>query len=260
MPQSQTEAAGSTLMPAAAVNATEARGGAHAGPIKDGVLVSLTRAAGLKGFKTAPNGPRRHSARNFARLGEGRVRADDWQSAASRKSKGNGAGLAPNLVLEPCRTDHTAVRRATVKFRFGETSVTDEAAEEPEQTSPPIVSQRAEYEVTPTSPSTAEVTEIPLSPPEDTASGRTRQVLRTRIIDNSRDAESPVNADVVHQRRGSLKKSWDDSRDAPLKLSTIKAGTEVRVHLGAFQTKKLYESLRDLYASVRQAHHKRSRR
>jgi hypothetical protein len=51
-----------------------------------------------------------------------------------------------------------------------------------------------------------------------------------------------ISGEVQRRRPG------DDSRNAPLKLSTIKAGTEVRIHLGAFQTKKLYESLRDLYA------------
>jgi Domain of unknown function (DUF4263) len=125
--------------------------------------------------------------------------------------------------------------------------VTGQAADEREQT-PPIVAQQAQYAVTPTSPGTAQVTEVPLSPPQDAASGHTRQVLRAHIIDNTRDADSPVNADIVHQRRASSKRSWEDSRNAPLKLSSINAGTEVRVHLGAFQTKKLYEALRDLYA------------
>jgi hypothetical protein len=126
--------------------------------------------------------------------------------------------------------------------------VINQAADEREQTSALVVAQQAEYTGTPTSPSTAQVHEIPLSPPDDTESGRTRQVLRAHIIDNTRDAEAPVNVDIVHQRQASSKKAWEDSRKAPLKLSTMKTGTEVRVHLGPFQAKKLYEALRDLYA------------
>jgi hypothetical protein len=125
--------------------------------------------------------------------------------------------------------------------------VTDQIPAEPERKASPRESHQSEYTVTPTSQSTALVSEITLSPPENTATGLTRQVLRAQIIENTRDAESPVNADIVHQRRGSPSRAWDDCPAGALKLSTIKAGTEVRVHLGALETKNLYQALRDLY-------------
>lgn len=101
------------------------------------------------------------------------------------------------------------------------------------------------YDVQSTSAKSARVEDIWLNPPEEQDSALTRRILRAEIVDNIHSAEARVKATIHHQRRHSKKEPWQDT-DA-FNLAQLKAGQEVRLHLGAGETHHLYKELARLH-------------
>lgn len=80
-----------------------------------------------------------------------------------------------------------------------------------------------------------------LNEPEANRDELTRQVLRPLIVDNQRTGMPSVKNSIVHQRRASRKSPWADVNT--FSLTTIKAGTEVKLSLGSERTQRLLGAL-----------------
>lgn len=102
------------------------------------------------------------------------------------------------------------------------------------------------YLVRGTSQATADVEDIPLDPPEVQANSTTRRIARPKLVDNIHDARARVEMTLMHQRRGSKSRSWEDANS--FKLATLKAGQDMRLALSAGQTLRLFQALQELYA------------
>jgi hypothetical protein len=103
-----------------------------------------------------------------------------------------------------------------------------------------------QFELTPTSSRSATVSDVILDPPGNGPPPKTRKIVRAMIVDNAHhDAEANVNITIMHQRQKPGTYEWEDADS--FNLATLKAGEEVRLRLGAYETRQLYETLDRLY-------------
>jgi hypothetical protein len=77
-----------------------------------------------------------------------------------------------------------------------------------------------------------------------------RRILRIQWVDNAREADKPVLATILHQKRHQRKEPWLDSFHH-FDLAKLRAGEEVRLSLSASESWRLYEALRLAYACGR---------
>lgn len=73
----------------------------------------------------------------------------------------------------------------------------------------------------------------------------TRLVLKAMLVNNQQDIHQPVRGDLLWQRRKPSGDGWDD--EANLHLSTMKAGSGVKLALGAGELHRLTSAVRGLY-------------
>ncbi|RYG68906.1 DUF4263 domain-containing protein [bacterium] len=100
------------------------------------------------------------------------------------------------------------------------------------------------YHVKVTSRDSAEVDDIPLTPPEDDKG--TRRIIRPMIINNAHEAAASVQIELIHQRRHKKSEPWEDAEK--FNLATLKSGEEVRFNLTAVEAWRLKETLNQLFA------------
>jgi len=105
-----------------------------------------------------------------------------------------------------------------------------------------------QYPVKPTSSATTTVEgDISLSDEEDAL---TRRILRALLVNNAHSDTARVKACIMHQRRSTKEAPWQDADS--FRLSTLKAGQEVRLQFSSEETERLYQALEDLYAITNQ--------
>jgi len=85
---------------------------------------------------------------------------------------------------------------------------------------------------------------------EQTSKSYRRRILRLQWVDNAKEADKPVLATLLHQRKHDRKQPWMDSFHH-FDLAKLRAGEEIRLSLSAAETWRLYDSLRQAYASGR---------
>jgi hypothetical protein len=95
----------------------------------------------------------------------------------------------------------------------------------------------SEYEITVTSRRTATVEDVPLSSLEVTEQALTRKIARTELVNNVHNEFASVKLCIMHQRRRSLRRPWEDANSFDLR--TLLAGQEVRLNLDSEETLKL---------------------
>jgi hypothetical protein len=85
---------------------------------------------------------------------------------------------------------------------------------------------------------------------EQTEKSYRRRILRMQWVDNAKDATKPVLATILHQKKHSRKDGWMDSF-FHFDLAKLRAGEEIRLSFSAAETWRLYQALRQAYASGR---------
>jgi hypothetical protein len=103
-----------------------------------------------------------------------------------------------------------------------------------------------QYTVKSTSHATAKVNDVQISVPENPETARTRRVLRTQIVNNTKDPAACVQMTLMHQKRHGGKEDWQDANS--FNATRLKAGEEIKLDLSCGQTRRIYETLKDLYA------------
>lgn len=73
----------------------------------------------------------------------------------------------------------------------------------------------------------------------------TRLVLRAELVRNQNERDNAVKFIFIHQRRASGNLAWQDA--APFRLSELRSGQEVRLHLDTRATRALYDRLGHLF-------------
>lgn len=73
-----------------------------------------------------------------------------------------------------------------------------------------------------------------------------RRILRLQWVDNAQEADKPVLATILHQRRHDRKRPWLDSL-SHFELKELADGQDIRLHLSPIETWRLYEALRRAY-------------
>ena len=102
------------------------------------------------------------------------------------------------------------------------------------------------YDVVSTSRDSAMVQDIVISNPDELDPSRTRRIMRSLLINNSKNKAASVKIELIHQRRANIDDPWQDVDS--FNLATLKAGQEVRLQLNPGQTYNLYQELTALYA------------
>jgi len=106
----------------------------------------------------------------------------------------------------------------------------------------------SEYQLKITSSSSINVEDIPLADEEELADAVTRRILRSQLVRNLQDADSPVKICIMHQRRGSKKSPWQDADSFDLRH--LHAGEQVKLDLSCDETLRLHRRLSELYAAT----------
>jgi hypothetical protein len=101
-----------------------------------------------------------------------------------------------------------------------------------------------QYHVQVTSRDSAEVDDIPLTPPQEDK--LTRRIIRPSIVNNANEAAASVRLHLIHQKRHKKNEPWEDAEK--FNIATLKAGEEVRFALDSTETWRLKETLNQLYA------------
>lgn len=102
------------------------------------------------------------------------------------------------------------------------------------------------YDVEGTSRDSATVQDIVISNPDDLDTSRTRRIMRSLLVNNSKNKAASVKITLIHQRRANAEQAWQDVDS--FNLGNLKAGQEVRLQLSLGQTYRLYQELTALYA------------
>ncbi len=108
----------------------------------------------------------------------------------------------------------------------------------------------SEYQLKTTSSSSIEVEDLPLADEEELAGAVTRKILRSQLVRNLQDADSPVKICIMHQRRGSKNTPWQDVDSFDLRR--LHAGEQVKLDLSCDETLRLHRRLSELYAATSQ--------
>jgi hypothetical protein len=101
-----------------------------------------------------------------------------------------------------------------------------------------------QYHVKVTSRDSAEVDDIPLTPPQEDK--LTRRIIRPSIVNNANEAAASVRLHLIHQKRHKKNEPWEDAEK--FNIATLKSGEEVRFALDSTETWRLKETLNQLYA------------
>ncbi len=98
------------------------------------------------------------------------------------------------------------------------------------------------YKMTSTSLYSSKIEDIDLG---ESGSGLTRRVLRAQVVENYKEKENSVEFAIIHQRRASREKPWEDLGGKT--LANLKAGEASKMQLDTQQTKNLFDHLLNLY-------------
>lgn len=99
-----------------------------------------------------------------------------------------------------------------------------------------------EIKLNQTSKNTSDISDVILTTP-DNQNFKTRQILRSRIINNSKIPENSLCIDLIHERKNK-DGTWDTSFTD---LRKLKEGESIRIQLDSTQTKSLYENISEHY-------------
>jgi hypothetical protein len=95
-----------------------------------------------------------------------------------------------------------------------------------------------EIRLSQTSSNTSDIPDVILTSP-NSQNLKTRQILRSRIINNARMPENSLSIDLIHEKKGD-DGTWNSSYQD---LRKLKEGESVRIQLDSSQTKQLHENL-----------------